>query len=72
MEFSTILLPRERDQVLMEIFFAEVYSPETIRNLGRCRGALEAIFLSDVTTADGQYLKKIVFNLESKNTKSKL
>jgi hypothetical protein len=37
----------------MEIFFAEVHSPETIRSLGRCRGAWEAIFQSDVTTADG-------------------
>jgi hypothetical protein len=53
MEFSIILLPWERDQVLMEIFFLEVHSPETIRSLGRCRGALEAIFLSDITTADG-------------------
>jgi hypothetical protein len=71
MEFSIISLPRERDQVLMENFFAEVHSPETIRSLGRCRGALEAIFLSDVTTADGRYLKKYVFNPGSKNTKSK-
>ncbi len=62
MEFSTILLPRERDQVLMENFFAEVHSPETIRSLLRCRGALEAIFLSDITTADGRYLEKFVFN----------
>jgi hypothetical protein len=59
MEFSTILLPREMDQVLMKIFFAEVQSLETIRSLGKCRGALEAIFLSDVTTAVGRYLKKM-------------
>jgi hypothetical protein len=71
MYFSTIPLPRERDQVLMEIFFTGDLSPETIRSIGRCRGALEAIFLSDVTTADGQYLKKIVFGPGSKNTKSK-
>ncbi len=54
MDFTTIPLPRERDQVLMEIFFAEDLSPDTIRSLGRCRGTLEVIFLSDVTTADGQ------------------
>jgi hypothetical protein len=70
-EFSTISLPRERDQVLMEIFFAKVHRPETIRSLRRCRGALEAIFLSDITTADGQHLEKIVFGPGSKNTKSK-
>ncbi len=71
MEFSTISLPWERDQVLMEIFFTEVHSPETIRSLGRCRGALEAIFLSDDTTADGRYLKKKIIDLGSKNTKLK-
>jgi hypothetical protein len=70
-EFSTILLPRERDQVLMENFFAEVHSQETIRSLKSCRGALEAIFQSDVTTADGRYLKIFVFNPRSKNTKPK-
>jgi hypothetical protein len=68
MEFSTISLPRERDQVLMEIFFTEDDSPETIRSLGRCRGALEAFFLSE---ADGRYLKQFVFDPGSKNTKSK-
>jgi hypothetical protein len=58
MDFTTIPLPRERDQVLMEIFFTEDLSPDRIRSLGRCRGALEAIFLSDDTTADDRYLKK--------------
>ncbi len=67
----TIPLPRERDQVLMEIFLAEDLSPESIRSLGRCRGALEAIFLSDITTADRQYLKKFVFNPGRKNSRSK-
>jgi hypothetical protein len=55
----------------MEIFFTEDLSPETIRSVRRCRGALEAIFLSDVTTADGRYLEKFVFEPGSKNTKSK-
>jgi hypothetical protein len=53
MAFPTILLPRERDQMIMEIFQAESLSPEMISGLGRCRGALKAIFLSDITTADG-------------------
>ncbi len=52
MDFKKIPFPRERDQVIMEIFFAEDLSPEDIGSLGRCRGALEAIFLLDVTTAD--------------------
>jgi hypothetical protein len=71
MDFQIILPPRESDQVLMENFHAENLSPETIRSLGRCRGTLEAIFLSDITTADGRYLEKIVFNPVGKETKSK-
>ena len=63
MAFSTIPLPRGRDQVIMEIFHAEGLSPEMIRVLGRCRGALKAIiFLSDISTADGRYLTNFVFN----------
>jgi hypothetical protein len=53
MAFPTIPLPWERDQVIIEIFQAESLSPEMISGLGRCRGVLEAIFLSDITTADG-------------------
>ncbi len=71
MDFTTIPLPMEKDQVLMEIFFAEDLSLDMIRSLGRCRGALEVIFLSDVTKADGQYLEKFVFDPGCKNTKLK-
>ncbi len=62
MAFPTIPLPQERDQVIMEIFHAEGLGPDSIRGLGRCRGALKAIFLSDITTADDRYLKNFVFN----------
>ncbi len=70
MDFKKIPFPRERDQVIMEIFFAADLSPEAIGSLGWCRGALEAIFLSDVTTADGRYLEKFVFDPGCKNSKS--
>ena len=33
-----------------------------IRGLGRCREVLKAIFLSDITTADGRYFENFVFN----------
>jgi hypothetical protein len=45
----------------MEIFFSADFSPDSIQSLGGCRVALEAIFLSDLTTADGKYLKDFVF-----------
>ncbi len=71
MDFKKIPFPRERDQVIMENFFAEDLSLEAIGSLGQCRGALEAIFLSDITTADGRYLEKCVFDPGCKNLKSK-
>jgi hypothetical protein len=70
MDFKKIPFPRERDQVIMEIFFAADLSPKAIGSLGQCRGALEAIFLSDVTTADGRYLKNLIFDPGCKNLKS--
>ncbi len=39
--------------------------------LGRCRVALEAIFLSDTTTTDGRYLKHFVFEPGCKKSLSK-
>jgi hypothetical protein len=51
----------ERDQVIMEIFLSADLSPDTLGSLGRYQGALEAIFLSDLTTADGKYLKDFAF-----------
>jgi hypothetical protein len=57
MESQPIPLPRERDQVIMEIFFRKILNMNTIRSLSQCRGALEIIFLSDVMTVDGQYLE---------------
>ena len=71
MDFSTMPLPRERDQVIMEFFHAEGLRPERIRGPGRCRGALKAIFLSDhITTVDGQYLENFAFNPGRTTTKS--
>ncbi len=70
MAIPTIPLPWERDQVIMEIFQAESLSPEIISGLGRCRGVLKAIFLSDITTADGWYLENFVFDPGGTKTKS--
>jgi hypothetical protein len=57
MAYLTIALPQERDQVIMEIFLTADLGPHLLRSLGRCRVAHEAIFLSDLTTADGKYLE---------------
>jgi hypothetical protein len=62
MAYPSIALPRERDQVLMEIFHSMDLNRETILSLSRCRVSLESIFLSDITTADGRYLEDFVFS----------
>jgi len=71
MECATISCPRERDQVVMELILGKVLDRKTIRSLSRCRGSLEIIFLSDMTTADGRYLEQFVFNPGSKVARSK-
>jgi hypothetical protein len=56
MESQPIPLPRDMDQVVMEIMFGKNLATNTIRSLSQCRGALEIIFLLDMTMTDGQYL----------------
>jgi hypothetical protein len=45
----------------MEIFFSADLSPDSTQSLNQCWVALEAIFLLDLTTVDGKYLKDFVF-----------
>jgi hypothetical protein len=61
MAYTTTSFPRERDQVIMEIFHSVDLSPDLIRVLRQCRVSLEAIFLPDITTADGSYFEHFVF-----------
>jgi hypothetical protein len=62
MTFPTIPNPREQDHVIMDILFVSDLGPDIIKSSSRCRGAMRAIFLLDLSTADGKYLKHFVFN----------
>ena len=62
MKYPTILPPRERDQVIIEIAIERVYSTADIQSINRCQGMLQCIFLSDVVTADGRYLESFIFD----------
>ncbi len=62
MSFPIISPPREQDQVIMEIIFAQDSDPIRIASLDRCQQYLQALFLSDIATADGKYLKHFVFD----------
>jgi hypothetical protein len=61
MAYPSISLPWERDQVVTEIFLTADLGPDLLRSLGQCRVVHEAIFLSDLTTTDGKYIKEFVF-----------
>jgi hypothetical protein len=62
MSFPMIPNPREQDHAIMDIFFSQDLSSESIQSLNRCRGAMKAMFLLDISTADGRYLENFVFN----------
>jgi hypothetical protein len=67
---SLIPFPRERDQVIMEIIFSHNLIFNVVKSLNRCRGPLETIFLSDITTADGRYLEHFIFDPGGKTSRS--
>jgi hypothetical protein len=46
----------------MEIIFSHSLDPPDIARLNRCRVYLQVLFLSDITTADGKYLKHFIFD----------
>jgi hypothetical protein len=59
MAYPNIAFPRERDQVIMEIFLSMDLSLNSIQSLGQCRVVLEAMFLSDLTTTNGKFPSEI-------------
>jgi hypothetical protein len=71
MECQPILLPRKRDQVVMELIVGKILAKNSIQSLSQCQGALDIIFLSDMTTADGQYLEQFVFDPGGRVSRSK-
>jgi hypothetical protein len=62
MSYPGIPNPREQDHAIMDIFFSHDLDSESIKYLNRCRGAMKAIFLSDISTVDGKYLEHFVFD----------
>jgi hypothetical protein len=65
MNFLSVPHQREQDQVLMDIIQEYDLTQAKIKSLNRCRGKLEAIFLSDITTAGGQYLEHSALRFEA-------
>lgn len=61
LQFDSITGARERDRTITEFFVANGIRGMALRQLNRCRIALNAIFLSDITTASGRRLEEFVF-----------
>ena len=55
----------------MDIIVAAGLPRAEICSLNICRGFLGVIFLSDMATADGKFLKQFVFDSKENSTKSK-
>ena len=62
LRYNNLKPPRQQDKTLVEIFLAENYTGMDLRRLNRCRLALKAIFLSDITTACGRRLEDFVLH----------
>jgi hypothetical protein len=71
MKFPTIVAPRENDRMIMDIILAHPLDLLEVTRLNRCRVFLQAIFLSDITTADGKYLENFVFDPGGATTQSR-
>jgi hypothetical protein len=53
-DYPVIQLPRERDHLLVDIFFASGWDIDDYKSWTRCRMACLALFLSDITGANGK------------------
>jgi hypothetical protein len=61
MKFPTIKPPQENDRVIMDIILDHPLDPHEVIRHNRCQVSLQAIFLSDIMTADRKYLENFVF-----------
>jgi hypothetical protein len=57
MNFPSIPHQRECDKIIMDLIQKYNLTQAVVKSLSRCRGKLETIFLSDIMTADGQYIE---------------
>ena len=61
LKYPTLQNQRKNDEFLVDIFLREGYRGMELRRLNRCRLHLKAIFLSDITTANGRRLEDFAF-----------
>ena len=69
LDYPTMALPREHDRTLPHLFVQEKVSKPDLRKLNRCRVALKAIFLSDITSACGRKLEQWALHPDPAHTR---
>ena len=61
LEYKELPFPRTGDKLVMDVLREACGNDEDhLKSLGRVRGSLGAIFMSDLVTADGKYLEQHV------------
>jgi hypothetical protein len=63
MEYPTLHLPRHNDALIVTMLQRAGYTGDRLIALNRCRIANKMLFLSDITTACGQYVDCNLFSL---------
>ena len=59
---------RYNDQTIMDIIISTEKNPILIEQINICRQFLKIIYLSDITTADGQYISNNIINMIPNNS----
>ena len=57
--------PRQFDQTIMQFLMENKLSSATLATMNRCRNYLNALFLSDIATADGKHIGQRFLNLRN-------
>jgi hypothetical protein len=70
MKYDIIPLPREHDVLVVTIIMSTGMSQQWVSSMNRCRGYLGVLFLSDMSTADGNYLEQFTFDPHENSTQS--
>ena len=64
LEYDTIPFPRVGDRLIMDLAAERLDDRDKVASISRVRGFLQAIFLSDIVTADGKFLEDFALDPE--------
>ena len=71
LRYDELPFPQRRDRLIMELAMEMIKDKERLEAIARVRGFLNAIFLSDIVTADGKFLEQFACNKSEHHVRSK-